>query len=91
MNMSVLNLNNFFRIFFIISDGPSPNRRRPGLGAMGSPWQSMGAPWNVTIGELHLNLSTGAFRPRFQAPSLSPQLRGNVALKASQPFVEIFF
>ena len=41
----------------------------------------------TTISELHWSLSTGTFRPRFQAPSVSPQLRGNVALKASQPFV----
>ena len=37
MNMSFLNLNKFFRIFFMISDGPSPNHRWPGMSAMGLP------------------------------------------------------
>ena len=92
MNMSVLNLNNFFSEFFVnVSDGSSPNHRWPRMGAMGSPWPSMVAPWNVTtIGELHWSLSSGTFRPRFKAPSVSPQLRGNLALKASQPFVKFF-
>ena len=32
MNMSLLNLNDFFRTFLNISDGPSPNHRWPGMG-----------------------------------------------------------
>ena len=89
--MTILNLKEF-RIFLIISDGPSLNHRWPGMGAMGLQWPSTGAPLNVmTIGELHWSLITGTFRPRFQAPSVSPQLRENVALKASQPLVEKIF
>ena len=42
MNMSTLNLNNFIPFFFIISDGPSLNHRWPNMGAIGSPWLSMG-------------------------------------------------
>ena len=84
MNMLTLNLNEFCRFFFRYA--------WPEMGAMGSQWPSTGAPWNVmTIGELYWSLSTGTFRPKFQASSVSPQLRGNVALKASQPFVEKIF
>ena len=42
MNMSTLKLNNFFLKGFLLSDGPSLNHCRPGLGAMGSPWPLMG-------------------------------------------------
>ena len=90
--MSILNLNDFFVEIF-------PYRRWTAA----EPWLAMderhviamaidGAPENVmTISELHWCLSTGTFRPRFQAPVVSPHLRGNVALKALQPFVENFF
>ena len=30
------------------------------------------------------------FKPRGQAPSVSPHFPGNIAMKASQPFVEFF-
>ena len=89
MKMSILYSNEFFHFFFIISDKPSPNHRWPGMGAIRSPRPSMGASWNViSISELHWSVSAGTFRSRFQAPSLSPQLRRNVALKDLQPFVE---
>ena len=88
MNKSILNLNDSFRIFFIISDEPSLARN----GRHGIAMAIDGAPWNVmTIGELQWSLSTGTFRPRYQVPLVSPQLRGNVALKASQPFDERVF
>ena len=86
MNTWILKLDEFFRVFVIISNTPSPNHHWPEMGAMGLPWLSIGTHWNVrTIIRIHWNLNLGTFRPRFQAPSVSPQLRGNVALKA---FVE---
>ena len=64
----------FFPIFFI-SDGPSL-------------WPSM-CPWIYHDHRwIALESQYGQVQPRFQAPSISPQLRRNVAVKASQPFDE---
>ena len=59
MNMSILNLNEFFRTFSIISDAPSPNHRWPKM----APWDCHNHRW----GPLRLSLPsvncTGTFRP----------------------------
>ena len=91
MNMPTLNLNDFFPNSFL-------HRQRtiaePSLTRDGHHGIAMAIDWPlgnvIIISELHWNLSTGTFRPRFQAPSVSAQLRGNVALKASQSFVQNF-
>ena len=90
MKILVLNLNEGSRNISKISVGQSPNPHWPELGALGSPWPSLRVPWNVmTIGELHWSLKVGTFRPSFHGLSVSPQLRINVAWKASQAFVAI--
>ena len=92
MIMSILNLNEFFRNFFQYQRWTIVE---PSLGRYGCHGIGMaidGAPRNVmTIGELHRSFSTVTFKARFQAPSVSPQLRGNIASEASQPFVEKIF
>ena len=91
MNMSILNFNQFFKSLFhyqrwtFVEPSLANDGRHEISRAIG------GAPGKVmTIVELHWSVSTGTFKPRFQTSSVSSQLRVNVALKASQPFVEKF-
>ena len=82
MNMSVLNFKEFFSNLFHYQRWTiaEPSLARDGRheiamsinGSLGMSWPSVSCT----------SLSTGTFRPRFQAPSVSPKLRGNVALKA---------